>query len=78
MTAEAASRRTVDVADDEPFALPETVICCDCGASHRVEGVVRRGRIWVVLRRNARSSAATRRQRRYPFAPRGTRLKSDG
>jgi hypothetical protein len=60
-------RRTVDVANDEPFALPETVICCDCGAAHRVEGIVRHGRIWVVFNRNARSSAATRRQRRYPF-----------
>ena len=66
----AANRRTVDVADGESFALPETIICCDCGAAHRVEGIVRHGRIWVVFTRNARSSAATRRLRRYSFVRR--------
>lgn len=37
------------------------VACCECGLVHDWEAVVRRGRVWVRIRRNNRSTANVRR-----------------
>jgi len=52
------------VANDVWFRAPTWVACCDCGLVHRVEYRMKRGAVQLRVQRDARKTAATRRQMR--------------
>jgi len=57
-------RRYRPVATDVWFHAPRWLACCDCGLVHRVEYRMKRGAVQLRVQRDARKTAATRRQMR--------------
>jgi len=55
-------RRYLPVANGVWFRAPLWVACCDCGLVHRIEYRKRRGVFQLRVHRDARKTAAARRQ----------------
>jgi hypothetical protein len=72
--------RYVDTDDHEWFAIARRgnrIACCDCGLVHVVNARIHRDGIELSFARNARATASTRRQSKYPYSPTATRTRRE-